>query len=44
MGTNGGAAITLYFLKGKDEAITYFNDQPVAGSLTMTAVISDKAA
>lgn len=30
-------------LKGEKEKITFFNDQPVAGSLTMTSVKIDKA-
>ncbi|MBI5034524.1 MAG: 4,5-DOPA dioxygenase extradiol [Chloroflexi bacterium] len=30
-------------LKGDDEAITYFNDKPLAGSLTMTSLKIDKA-
>ncbi len=31
-------------LKGEDESITYFNDQALAGSLTMTSLLIDKAA
>jgi 4,5-DOPA dioxygenase extradiol len=31
-------------LKQEDESITYFNDKPLAGSLTMTSLIVDKAA
>jgi 4,5-DOPA dioxygenase extradiol len=31
-------------LKEGDEAVTYFNDAPVAGSLTMTSLIVDSAA
>lgn len=30
-------------LKQPDEAITYFNDKPVAGSLTMTSLVIDRA-
>jgi 4,5-DOPA dioxygenase extradiol len=30
-------------LKGDDESITYFNDKPLAGSLTMTSMKIDKA-
>ena len=30
-------------LKGEDESITYFNDKPVAGSLTMTSMRIDRA-
>lgn len=30
-------------LKGDDESITYFNDKPLAGSLTMTSLKIDKA-
>ncbi len=30
-------------LKGSDDAITYFNDYALAGSLTMTSMIIDKA-
>jgi 4,5-DOPA dioxygenase extradiol len=29
-------------LKQDDEAVTYFNDQPVAGSLTMTSLVIDR--
>ena len=29
-------------LKREDESITYFNDQPVAGSLTMTSFVVDR--
>ena len=29
-------------LKGDDDAITYFNDYALAGSLTMTSMIIDK--
>ncbi len=31
-------------LKRPDEGVTYFNDQPVAGSLTMTSLIIDRRA
>lgn len=31
-------------LKGEDEAITYFNDKPLAGSLTMTSLRIDRPA
>jgi hypothetical protein len=31
-------------LKRADETVTYFNDQPVAGSLTMTSLIIDRRA
>jgi 4,5-DOPA dioxygenase extradiol len=31
-------------LQREDEAITYFNDKPVAGSLTMTSLIIDRVA
>ncbi|MCL4505634.1 MAG: 4,5-DOPA dioxygenase extradiol [Chloroflexi bacterium] len=31
-------------LKAEDEAITYFNDKPLAGSLTMTSLKIDRAA
>ena len=30
-------------LQEADEAVTYFNDKPLAGSLTMTSIRIDKA-
>jgi len=31
-------------LKGSKDTVTYFNDQPVGGSLTMTSVLIRQAA